>query len=381
MPTRRQILTGATAVTSAALLGQGFPAIAETLRSAPPTGDSTAETIHTPATLARRMRVGRATVPAELPIEYVGLRFDAPVDRAGAIRFHSKNGPGAWQALHLSHHGRDGAPDQPATELLRATPNATGFQLDLPNGVSDAQVVTINTTAGPNQSRFAVPYTTLPGYHKPAGTKFYTRAGWGADESLRFGPNGENLFSDEFYPVQALTVHHTAVSVDADRKAAVRGIYRYQAVDEKFGDIGYHLLIDPEGNVYEGRHSGEELFPIFDGVPIRGFNPKAVTAAHVQGFNSGNIGICLLGDFTSVNPTAAALETLVRILTALCKLCSIDPTANITYVNPANGTTRAAVALQRHRDWAETECPGNMFAQNFDHIRDRVAAALSGRRI
>ncbi len=373
MPTRRQILTGAAAATTAALLPGAIPAIAETVA---PAANPEKETIRTPATIATRTRASRAPVSAAQPIDFVGLKFDRTVSKAGAIRFRTGDSFGPWRALELSHHGRDDKPIGAVTELLPAAPGATGYELDLPDGIEAAEVVALNTTTGPTRSRYAIPYVALPSYRQAPGTKFYSRAGWGADESLRFSDDGTNLFPDEFYPVQTLTVHHTSSEPDTDRKAAVRGVYRYMAVDRGFGDIGYHVLIDPEGNAYEGRHSGEELFPIFDGVPIRRFGPKAVTAAHVKGFNSGNIGVCLLGDFTNQNPTPAALETLVRMLTALCSLCDIDPTASITYVNPVDGSTRDTPTIVRHRDWAPTECPGNTFAPNFSSIPQRVAARL-----
>ena len=37
-----------------------------------------------------------------------------------------------------------------------------------------------------------------------------SRAGWGADESLRFSPAGDEFWPREFYPIQKLVVHHTA---------------------------------------------------------------------------------------------------------------------------------------------------------------------------
>ncbi len=378
MPTRRQILTGAAVAASAALL-PGIPAIAETLASTPKAGRK--ETIRTPTTVVTRTRAGRGTVTTAPPMDFVGLKFNDTMPTAGAIRFHAGDSVGEWQSLELSSHGRDGKPADHATELLRAAPGATGYELDLPDGVANAEVVAIDTTTGPIRSEYAIPYVALPGYTAAPETKFYSRAGWGADESLRFSPDGTNLFPDEFYPVQTLTVHHTAEAINAepgqDRNATVRGIYRYQAVEREFGDIGYHVLIDPEGNAYEGRHSGEELFPIFDGVPVRGRNPKAVTAAHVGGFNSGNIGLCLLGDFTEKNPTAGALETLVRMLTALCSLCDLDPLTSVQYVNPVDGSTRDMRTIARHRDWAPTECPGNTFAPNFSAIPQRVAQRLN----
>ncbi|MGH3544797.1 MAG: peptidoglycan recognition protein family protein [Mycobacteriales bacterium] len=379
MPTRRHILTGAAVTAAAALLPTAIPAVAE--NTSPAQGAAKKETIRTPTTMATRTRAGRAPVSVTQPMDFVGLRFDDDVPAAGAIRFHTGDSAGPWQALELSGHGRDNKPVGVATELLRAAPGTTSYELKLPGGVDSTEVVAINTTAGPIRSRYAIPSVALPGYKTAPGTRFYSRAGWGADESMRFSDDGTNLFPEEFYPVQILTVHHTSTDPGPDRMAVIRALYQYEVVEREFGDMGYHVFIDPEGNAYEGRHSGEELFPIFDGVPIRIKSPKAVTAAHVKGVNSGNVGICLLGDFTNKNPTTAALETLVRMLTALCSVCDLDPLASVTYVNPVDGYTRHNTpTIARHRDVAlnSTECPGNTFAPQFSAIPQRVAQRLNG---
>ena len=107
-----------------------------------------------------------------------------------------------------------------------------------------------------------------------------------------------------------MTVHHTATANgDADPAATVRAIYRYQAVDRGFGDIGYQYLIDESGRVYEGRYSGTDSYPGHDADGV-----NVVTAAHVGGFNSGNTGIALLGTLTSLEPTPAARSSLEGLL-------------------------------------------------------------------
>ena len=52
-------------------------------------------------------------------------------------------------------------------------------------------------------------------------------------------------------------VHHTAgVNHDPDPAATVRAIFAYHAVVQGWGDIGYNFLVDADGRIYEGRHSG-----------------------------------------------------------------------------------------------------------------------------
>src|SRR5919197_457383 len=80
-----------------------------------------------------------------------------------------------------------------------------------------------------------------------------SRAEWGADESLM-------TWAPEFQVTQKLIIHHTATqNDDPDPTATIRSIYRYHAVMQGWGDIGYNFLVDEAGNVYEGRYS--RVFP------------------------------------------------------------------------------------------------------------------------
>src|SRR5690606_37712611 len=118
----------------------------------------------------------------------------------------------------------------------------------------------------------------------PDGTlwpvNFVSRSGWGADESLRFDDGGDEIWPPEYFPTQALTVHHTAgTNGDPDPAATVRAIYYFQCVTEGWGDIGYHLLIDEAGLVYEGRASGSTV-PIFADPSGATEPPRVTTAGH-----------------------------------------------------------------------------------------------------
>jgi hypothetical protein len=222
--------------------------------------------------------------------------------------------------------------------------------------------------AGPAAA--AGPATTSRGA-RDAAYPYLDRAAWGADESLRFHPSGTEVWPPEYWPVQTLTVHHTADgSTDPDPAARVRAIYQYQAVGLGWGDVGYHFFIDDAGRVYEGRWSGT------DGMPAVNAAGQLVTGAHVLGYNSGNLGIALLGTFTDHAPTAAARQTLVFLLAGLARLHRIDPLATVHYVNPVSGATRTVSAISGHRDWAATLCPGGVLYADLPAIRRDVAAVL-----
>ena len=102
---------------------------------------------------------------------------------------------------------------------------------------------------------------------------------------------------------------------------------------------------------------------------------NVVTAAHVGGFNSGNMGIALLGTLTTVEPRPGARSALEQLLTQLSTRHAIDPHGSPTYVNPVNGVTKSVANISGHRDWAATECPGGNLYALLPTIRDTVAGS------
>jgi hypothetical protein len=86
--------------------------------------------------------------------------------------------------------------------------------------------------------------------------------------------------------LNTIVVHHTAIP-DAS-PAEIQELH----IDRRgFADVAYHFLIDANGAIYEGRE-----------INIRG--------AHVQGFNTGSVGIVLLGNFNDEQPSETQLASL-----------------------------------------------------------------------
>src|SRR5699024_1723824 len=83
--------------------------------------------------------------------------------------------------------------------------------------------------------------------------------------------------------------------------------------------------------------------------PVAGVAPPVVTAGHVGGYNNGNIGISLLGDFTGAPPTPAAVGATIDCVRALSRHIGLNPHQGITYRNPQGGGARNMPAVSGPR--------------------------------
>jgi hypothetical protein len=208
-----------------------------------------------------------------------------------------------------------------------------------------------------------------------AQQKVIPRIDWGANESYRFNASGQEIWPPAFYPVQKLIVHHTATqNNDPDPPATIRSIYYYHAVTQGWGDIGYNFLIDEAGNVYEGRHTFD--YPAGSSPTEENSLGHGVTGAHAQGYNSGTVGIALLGTLTSHDATPAARSALERLLAWESDHHAIEPQGASPYTNPVSGTQATFPNIAGHRDVGATECPGGTFYATLPIIRSDVAAML-----
>jgi hypothetical protein len=197
--------------------------------------------------------------------------------------------------------------------------------------------------------------------------RIITRAEWGADETL-----GDRKRS--FAPISKAIVHHTAID-EPDPVKQVRAIHRYHTQSQGWSDIGYQFLIDRDGRIYEGRwardyapgevHSGEDT------------TGRGVIGAHAGGFNTGTVGIALLGTYSSehVTITDAAMASLARLIAWKFGSRDIDPHGADPY-RKTDGTIRTFANICGHRDVVSTGCPGTGLYRRLPELRDLVAAEL-----
>ncbi|MGW0710383.1 peptidoglycan recognition protein family protein [Streptomyces sp. NPDC002643] len=366
--TRRTVLGAAGAVAAGAVItptvmattGDSEPTSADSNGSNGSNGTEAGTTTETFPKTRSEAATGETPVETAFPIAYVGVRWGGTDGTAGGgIRLKGTDGEqGAWKAF-----GEGDCSVANGGGLLIAADQASGYELKAPDGATGLRSLALDTLHGPGRD-FDVPSDPT----RVRGVQYLSRAAWGADEKLRFKADGTENTPTAYYPFQTITVHHTAgINNDPDPAATVRAIYQMHAITNDWGDIGYHFLIDEQGRIYEGRYSGD------DGLPAHDAEGKVVTAFHVGGFNSGNLGIALLGNLTEQAPTEAAQRALTRLVRVLVRLHGVDPQARVTYTNPVNGTQKEVSEISGHRDWMATECPGEIMYAELDRLRETVS--------
>lgn len=179
------------------------------------------------------------------------------------------------------------------------------------------------------------------------GLTIQPRSVWAGDSRP---PQGELGIED----VRFLLVHHTASSNGADPVGTMRGVYDFHTSSEKgWPDVAYNFFVDQNGVVYEAR-SGSLAGPV-----------EASATGGNQGFAQL---VCLLGDFTSQNPTDAALASLNATLAWLADRYALDTSAGAQTTFTSRGSNRwpvgssvIASTISGHRDMSRTACPGDTF--------------------
>jgi hypothetical protein len=323
-----------------------------------------ARAITIPITLARSVRAGGAgRVATAFAPTHLAFSWRGP-DRSGIEYRTFSHGRGSrWRRAPESHDMEYG--DHHFSAVISvARPSGiqwrkAGAERRLMSGIV---VDYLNTIDGPRR-RVVVPATAEASTGAP---DIVTRREWGANESLRRG------CSRDHEKVQQLFVHHTVGrNHDPHPKATMRSIYWYHAVRRGWCDIGYNFVISPGGRVFEGRYA-RDYGPgeIHDGETRNG---KIVTGAHVSSYNSGSVGVSLMGNYSKIRPSSRMRHALIRFLAWEARRHDLKPRAEHTYRNPVTGLRRRLPVIAGHRDAGYTECPGNYVYRALPSIRKAVA--------
>src|SRR5581483_8892654 len=204
---------------------------------------------------ALALRAGRTTgqytssvLRAGKPFTHVSVRWlaDGP-GIAIAVRTSSDGTTWSnWQTLARETHMKTATGEDFGVPVSAGRASAFQVRILFDRGAGgtvlrSATVTLLNARDAPPK-----PAADVPDAQSPTIGNFYRREAWGADDTLRFDKDRNEIWARMYLPVKKVAVHHTATSnaydtID-DAKAEVRAIYAYHAVELGWGDIGYNAL-------------------------------------------------------------------------------------------------------------------------------------------
>jgi hypothetical protein len=193
----------------------------------------------------------------------------------------------------------------------------------------------------------------LQAARKAAQPTIFSRAQWGADESIR------NKSALRYGSISAGFVHHTVNANDyteAQVPGIIRSIYAYHVKSRGWSDIGYNFLVDRFGRIWEGRYGGID---------------KPVVGAHTLGYNDYAFAMSAIGNFDVVQPPDVMLRAYGALFAWKLGLHGVNPASMSQRV----GSSTFA-AINGHRDAGSTACPGKYLYAKIPTIRSYAAAGV-----
>lgn len=351
-----------------------------------------------PAKLDARPEVLTAKV-GQVHFDAIGVTWAADADvppPAVWVRVREARGWSDWQLmptldlrpdLDSAEHAL--APERQATEPL-LTGGAEAFQVridavraprDLRAEVIDAdgeradrastarspKPVLISTTARASSSVGGILPTASLASAAPASPvvaampEIVSRAGWGADESLR---SSDPTYSSS---IKVGVIHHTATTNSYDSSTApaqIRSIYAYHTQSLGWSDIAYNFLVDRSGRVYEGRAGGVH---------------RAVLSAATGGFNRDTFSVSALGNFEQVGAPAPMVDAIARLMAWKFTAHYVNPQGTSQLTSAGADTSRYPAGqvvtvpnVMAHRDTNQTSCPGRYLYNEVDRVRAHI---------
>jgi N-acetylmuramoyl-L-alanine amidase len=167
-------------------------------------------------------------------------------------------------------------------------------------------------------------------------------------------------------PVRFVIVHHEAGSNNpVNFTQTVRNIYLLHTQTNGWADIGYNFVVAQNGTIFDGRDGQGRL----DGDNVLG--------AHFCGKNSNTMGICLLGNYMTAEPSSAALASLARVISwKLAKENLTNPFGRGIHL-PGSAEQSTLNVVSGHRDGCATDCPGDNVYRRLAEIRQSTLAVCN----
>jgi flagellar hook assembly protein FlgD len=310
-----------------------------------------------PVGQAEEARRSLSARPAPVAFEMVGLHWRG----SGEVWFRTARERGAWSVWRHARPENEDQPDRASPEGDREA----GWKLGNPYWTGTSRFIQYRLAG--RVTRLRVFFLQIQATEPPralasraAGPAIVRRSEWGANESI---VRGTPAYADR---VRLSVVHHTAGTNRYSRGEAagiVRGIQRYHVQGNGWNDIGYNFLVDKYGRIYEGRAGGIA---------------RNVIGAHAQGFNTGSVGVAVLGTYGSTRISSAARFAIQRLLAWRLDVAHVDPLSVVDAVSYGNprfeaGTRVRLRAVSGHRDTGYTTCPGSNLYGDLDAIARAVS--------
>ena len=194
--------------------------------------------------------------------------------------------------------------------------------------------------------------TSLSARRSVAQPTIFSRAQWGADESIR------NKSALRYGSISAGFVHHTVNANDyteAQVPALLRSIYAYHVKSRGWSDIGYNFLVDRFGRIWEGRFGGID---------------KPVVGAHTLNYNDYAFAMSAIGNFDTVQPPDVMLRAYGQLFAWKLSLHGVNPASTAQQVG-----RKVFPAINGHRDAGSTACPGKYLYAQLPLIRTYATQA------
>ncbi|HWH34901.1 MAG TPA: S-layer homology domain-containing protein [Acidimicrobiales bacterium] len=308
------------------------------------------ETLDLPAATGADPAAGAATRQVDLEaFQLLGVSWTGAGSEGGRVRVRTAGTWDGWVELDFEDRAEPGSGEDANPRRVSEpiwVEEADGYELEVPDGAGDVEVHLVRAGASGAQP------LVLAAASDPDAPPITSRSSWGAREPKDIPEAAARL--------RAGFVHHTVSANDyapADVPGILRGIQAYHMDVNGWDDIGYNFLVDRSGQIWEGRAGGID---------------RNVIGAHVAGFNTGSVGVAVLGDHRSVQPTSASLGAVGEVLGWRLGRVGIDPQASTTMTGP-DGATRTLRTISGHRDAGDTECPGQALYDQLPLVRSAAA--------
>lgn len=310
---------------------------------------------------AKGQRVLEVTAPQPVPsdVAVAGVTWSHGTGSAVVVQYRSqgRNGWGKWQSVDAD---ASRAPDR------NESASRSGSDPIILTGARQVQVRVLGPSGGtPADAKLTVVDpgeaaqdatvgTAQPGAATAAGARptIYSRARWGADETIRRA-------APSYAQIRAVVVHHTAGTnnyVPSQVPRILRGIYAYHVKTRGWNDIGYNFLVDKWGRIWEGRAGGAQA---------------AVSGAHTVGLNSVSMGVSVMGNYSVAQTPAATVRALSRVIGWKSGIHKFPLLGRVTLFG------KRYPRVMGHRDAAQTDCPGRYLYAKLPTIR-RLAVSYRG---